>query len=126
MQKHINYLKKIFPKAFEGLLEPENITISFFNIVSYLNNNIDTLDPKDVIYKVKKLDNYFINTVTGKDEIDLFTTYVVSFIEEVVSCKLRFLIPFIITNKKDFTANKEYYLKNVGKENYEKTLDCYN
>ncbi len=122
---HIKFIMDLFPKAFEGCFEPDTSSVALFDVFFYLKENITILDEKEVIQKLKKIDYYFKNTPTQRDEFDIYTTYIVGFIEDIIDSELRFLIPNIIT-KADFIKNKNYFLQWVGKESYEKTLKFYN
>ncbi len=122
---HIKFIMNLFPKAFEGCFEPDTSSVALFDVFFYLKENITILDEKEVIQKLKKIDYYFKNTPTQKNEFDIYMTYIVGFIENIIDSELRFLIPNIIT-KADFIKNKNYFLQWVGKENYEKTLKFYN
>lgn len=122
---HIKFIMNLFPKAFEGCFEPDTSSVALFDVFFYLKENITILDEKEVIQKLKKIDYYFKNTPTQKNEFDIYMTYIVGFIENIIDSELRFLIPNIIT-KADFIKNKNYFLQWVGKESYEKTLKFYN
>ena len=130
MQKHINKIMTLFPDAFHLVSpdwEPENLTGAFFDVFCWLRDNVSTLDKKIIHQKLKELDAYCLAAPRGNTKYtnDLYTKYIVGFIEDLVSSELRQFLP-IIMDKKSFIANKEYYLQWVGKDNYEKTLVFYN
>ena len=130
MQKHINKIMILFPDVFNTIpsnYEFDNLFEVFFDITIWLKENIDNIEINKIHQKLKELDEYCISIPQGDFATnDVYTQYVVSFIEKLIkSEKLRQFLP-IIMDKKSFIANKDYYLQWVGKDNYEKTLVFYN
>ena len=132
-------IEELFPNSAmvsSGFYEYHDMFIMLLReVASYLESDSVDCNAKETINKVKIFSTYClevsdIQKEKGEYEFpynDIFTDYVVGFLEHLFTDKLHVLIPHIEGKKADFVKNKEFYTGycSVSEEMYNKTLKLF-
>lgn len=123
---------KLFPESdvkFLSLDEMSRYTMYIMaEVISWLNKDEVDCSSPEVIEKVKSFDKFCLDIKQPDDYkgCDIFTDYIVSFLEELFTEKLHVLIPHL-NDKSEFIKNEKFYKEycSVSEEMYNRVLKLY-